>query len=234
MASRRSTRDFLPKPVDAKLLDEIINDALTAASWSNTRPFMIGVATGEKRDRISAEFLKRWAALSAARVGGLLPKLKLVLTRYGLPTSNALIAKPYPKALQPRATRVGKELYSALGVARGDKVARDAQWARNYEFFGAPTELFIYAHKSLGVFSAADAGLFVAQLMLSAHAHGLGTCAQGAVSMWADVVNEEFEVPAGYRLLYGIAIGYPSKAAVNDFGAHLSKIHVHRAAQQMS
>ncbi len=220
MASRRSTRDFTNRPVLQKTLDAVINDALTAASWSNTRPFMVAIASGDKRERISAEFLKRWAALSAARVGGLLPKIRLALTRYGLPTSHALIARPYPKEFQPRAQRVGKELYAALGVARGDKVARDAQWARNYEFFGAPTELFIYAHKHFGVFSGADAGLFVSQLMLSAHARGLGTCAQGAVSIWADAVDREFDVPKGYKLLYGVAIGYPSDAAVNDFGAN--------------
>ncbi len=56
--------------------------------------------------------------------------------------------------------------------------------------------------------------------MLSAHARGLGTCAQGAVSIWADAVDREFYVPKGYKLLYGVAIGYPSDAAVNDFGAN--------------
>ncbi|MEN9957747.1 MAG: hypothetical protein RIR46_1355, partial [Actinomycetota bacterium] len=59
-ASRRSTRDFSSKPVPQELIDQIITDALTAPSWSNTRPFKIAVAQGEVRDRISAEFLKRW------------------------------------------------------------------------------------------------------------------------------------------------------------------------------
>lgn len=57
-------------------------------------------------------------------------------------------------------------------------------------------------------------------LMLSAHGHGLGTCAQGAVAFWDDVVRDEFEISKDYRLLCGIAIGYPSKAAVNSFQAH--------------
>lgn len=181
---------------------------------------MVAVASGETRDRISTEFLKRWDALSAARIGGILPKLKLVLTRYGLPTSNRMIARPYPAELKGRAARVGKELYAALGVERGDKAGRDAQWAKNYEFFGAPTELFIFVHSSLDIFSASDAGLFMQNLMLGAHARGLGTCAQGAVSIWDDVVRGEFEVPKQYRLLCGLAIGYPSAAPVNEFKAH--------------
>ena len=57
-------------------------------------------------------------------------------------------------------------------------------------------------------------------LMLSAHAPGLGTCAQGAVVIWDDVVRKEFDVSNDYRLLTGLAIGYPSDAPVNSFGAH--------------
>ena len=119
-----------------------------------------------------------------------------------------------------RRARVGAELYSAIGVARGDRKERDAQWAKNYEFFGAPTELFIFIHKSLDIWSASDAGLMLENLMLSAHAHGLGTCAQGAVVIWDDVIRKEFEVNMDYRLLTGLAIGYPTDASVNSFGAH--------------
>jgi nitroreductase len=57
-------------------------------------------------------------------------------------------------------------------------------------------------------------------LMLSAHAHGLGTCAQGAVAIWDDVVRKEFEIPKDYRLLCGIALGYPSDSPINEFKAH--------------
>jgi nitroreductase len=57
-------------------------------------------------------------------------------------------------------------------------------------------------------------------LMLSAHSHGLGACAQGAVAIWDDVVRREFEISKDYRLLCGIAIGYPSESPVNDFKAN--------------
>jgi nitroreductase len=56
-------------------------------------------------------------------------------------------------------------------------------------------------------------------LILSAHAYGLGTCAQGAVVIWDDVVRKEFEVSKDYRLLTGLAIGYPTEDPVNSFGA---------------
>ncbi|MEN9747518.1 MAG: hypothetical protein RLZZ603_210 [Actinomycetota bacterium] len=219
-ASRRSTRDFLPTPVEPALIEQLITDGLTAPSWSNTRPFVVAIATGEVRDRISEEFLKRWEAVKDARGSGWWPKLKLAVTRYGLPTSNWMISKPYHPDLLPRAQRVGKELFGLLGIERGDKAARDASWARNYTFFGAPVELFVFTHKTLGKFAASDAGLFMENLMLSAHAQGLGTCAQGSVAVWEDVVRSEFEIGSEYSLLCGISVGYPSDASVNSFKAH--------------
>ena len=199
LASRRSTRDFLPTPVPQEIIDQILTDALTSPSWSNTRPFKIAVATDEVRDRISNEFLSRWTVLSRIMRKGLKNKLRLIYSRYGLPTSNRTIVKPYVAELRPRAQRVGKELYELFGVKRGDRDARD---------------------KSLHVYAASDAGLMMENLMLSAHGHGLGTCAQGAVNIWDDVVRKEFEITKDYRLLCGMAIGYPSDSPVNSFKAH--------------
>lgn len=220
LASRRSTREFLSTPIPQDLLDQILTDALTAPSWSNTRPFKVAVASGQIRDQISAEFLNRWGVLSKIMRKGVLNKLRIIYSRYGLPTSNRSIAKPYPAEIKPRAERVGKELYELFGVQRGDRDARDKQWAKNYSFFGAPVELFIFVHKSLHIYAASDAGLMMQNLILSAHAHGLGTCAQGAVGIWEDVVRKEFEISKDYRLLCGIAIGYPSDSPINKFGAN--------------
>lgn len=220
LASRRTTRDFLPTPVPQEIIDQLLTDSLTAPSWSNTRPFKVAVATGEIRDRISNEFLSRWGVLSKIMRRGIKNKLRLLISRYGLPTSNRSIVKPYVPELKPRAERVGRELYTLFGVARGDREARDKQWAKNYSFFGAPVELFIYIHKSLHIYAASDAGLMMENLILSAHARGLGTCAQGAVNIWDDVVRREFDIPKEYRLLCGMAIGYPSDSPVNSFKAN--------------
>ena len=220
LASRRSTRDFLSTQVPPEIIEQILKDSLTAPSWSNTRPFKVAVASGDIRDRISTEFLSRWSVLSKIMRKGIMNKIRIVYSRYGLPTSNRLIVKPYPAELKPRAERVGREMYEILGVVRGDRTARDQQWAKNYSFFGAPVELFIYVHKSLHIYAASDAGLMMQNLMLSAHAHGLGTCAQGAVAIWDDVVRKEFNVPKGYRLLCGISLGYPSDSPVNNFKAN--------------
>lgn len=219
LASRRSTRDFLSKPIDQGVIEELITDGLTAPSWSNTRPYLVAVASGEVRDRISADMMRRAVVLTGFRIGTLADKIKFLFTPKAWPISDYNMLNAYPVELQPRARRVGKELYGLIGVLRGDKKAREAQWMKNYEFFGAPVELFVFVHKGLGMFAANDAGLFSENLMLSAHARGLGTCAQGAAALWADAIRREFRVPAGYKLLYGIAVGYPSDSLINTFGA---------------
>lgn len=217
--SRRTTRDFLDTPVPEELIDQLLKDGMAAASWSNTRPYMIGIAQGPTRDRISKEFLSRWAAAQKALDKGIWGKLKLLITRYGLPASDYRVFRPYPKELVPRQQKVGADLYGALGIARDDKKARRDQWGRNYEFFGAPVSLFVFAHSGLGEYAVSDASLFAQNLMLAAHARGLGACAQGASALWAKPVRDEFKIPKKYKLLYGIALGYPSDHSVNSFQA---------------
>jgi nitroreductase len=219
LASRRSTRDFLPTPVPPAIIDAILTDAMTAPSWSNTRPYMVAVATGEVRDRITTELLRRWEVAAKAINGGWWAKFMFVLRGDALPSSDYHVYRPYPKDVLPRSQRIGRDLYTHIGVPRGDRKARDAQWARNFDLFGAPVALFIFTHKGLPTYSASDAGLFMENLMLSAHAHGLGTCAEGALAIWSTPVKKEFDVPKNYKLLCGMAVGYASTAHVNDFRA---------------
>ena len=219
VSSRRSTRDFLSTPVSDEIIEEIIADGLTSPSWSNTRPILVAVAKGDVRDRISKDFHSRWDAIKDAR-GSLFGKIKAVLKRKGLPTSNWIITRRYHKDLIERSKNQGKSFLSHIGIDRDDKDARDKAWARNYDFFGAPVELFLFTHKSLGKFSASDAGLFMQNLILSAHSKGLGTCPQGAVAVWEDAVRKEFDISKNYSLLCGICLGYPSENKINSFNAN--------------
>lgn len=219
LASRRSTRDFLPTPIPRETIDAILTDAMTAPSWSNTRPYMVAVATGEVRDRISNELLRRWEVARKALNGSWWDKILFALRGDALPSSDYHVYRPYPKDLLPRSQKIGRELYTHLGIPRGDREARDAQWARNFDLFGAPVALFVFTHKGLPTYSASDAGLFMENLMLSAHARGLGTCAEGALAIWSTPVKKEFDVPKNYKLLCGIVLGYPSGDSANTFQA---------------
>ena len=59
-ASRHSVRDFRADPVPPEVIEEILEDARQAPSWSNTRPFMVALATGEQADRLRTAYVKEF------------------------------------------------------------------------------------------------------------------------------------------------------------------------------
>ncbi len=215
--SRRSVRDFLSRPIAPDVLDAVLEDANWAPSWSNTQPYRVAVASGALRDRLAAELSGLFDRGTAAQHGGALAKLKMLLTRKGLPDGDFDTRITYPDDLQPRRRETGRGLYDRLGIGHHDRAARDHQMRRNFEFFGAPTALFLFAHKGLREFSVLDTGVYLQTLMLSAQARGLATCAQGALATWAGPVRAAFAIPAPYRLICGVSIGYASAHAVNGF-----------------
>ena len=215
--SRRSIRDFLPTPVPQDVLDAILADANASPSWSNTQPYCIAIASGALRDQLAKKLSSRFDTGMAAQRGGWLGKLKLLTTPGALPDGDYKVNFEYPEDLQPRRRATGQGLYALLGIERKDHAAREAQMRRNFEFFGAPTALFVFVHSGLREFSALDAGVFAQTLMLSAHARGLGTCAQGALATWARPVRDAFVVPKHYKLICGISLGYPSNHPINAF-----------------
>lgn len=215
--TRRSVRDFSPKAIPEDVLKTVLEDANWAPSWSNTQPYRVAVASGELRDRLSAELCELFDLGMAAQKGGLWAKLKLLLSRRGIPDGDFPTQFKYPDDLQARRRATGGGLYELLGIGRKDMAARDQQMRRNFEFFGAPTVLFLFAHKGLHEFSVLDTGVFLQTLMLSAHAHGLATCAQGALATWASPVRAAFRIPPQYQLICGVSMGYATDAPVNQY-----------------
>jgi len=203
--SRRSTRDFLSTPIAPELLNKVLSTGLTAPSWSNTRPFQIAIAQKEQRDRISEALVSRLG--DSAELPGM----------GGNPDFTH--QNPYPDVLLQRSQRVGKGIYDTLQIDRTDSKARFDFLERNYEFFGAPTALFFFTHRGLDQFGTLDLGLYMEATMLAATASGLGTCAQGYLGNYPDIIREEFEVSDDYALVCGMSIGYPSDHAINSWQA---------------
>jgi nitroreductase len=203
--SRRSTRDFLATPIEDSLLKQVLNDGVTAPSWSNTRPFMVAVAQGEQRDRISQALVGRLRDSAELPGQGANPDFTHVI--------------PYPEGLNERSQRVGKGIYETLGIDRSDKAARFRFLERNYEFFGAPVALFFFSHRGLDRFGTLDLGLYMQTVMLAAKVNGLGTCAQGYLGNYPDIIKSEFEVSDDYALVCGMSIGYPSDHPINSWQA---------------
>src|ERR1022692_3458558 len=121
VASRYSCRAFLPTPVPEAIVRDILAAATRAPSGGNVQPWCVHALAGKKLEALKA--------LVRAR-----PEL--------LPRGEGAEYDIYPRHLkEPYETRrrqVGAALYQSIGVAREDRAGRYRQYARNFEFFGAP------------------------------------------------------------------------------------------------
>ena len=185
---RRSVRGFISKPVEQALLNRVFETASTAPSNCNTQPWECAVVSGDKletlRQRIPDAFASGQWTMDFPYDG-----------------KNAGVYKE-------RQYQAAADLYAAMGIAREDKVGRNAQFMRNFEFFGAPHVAFIFLPEPFGLREAADCGMFAQNLMLSLTAEGLASCPQTALSFNADLVREVLDIPPENKLLFGISFGY--------------------------
>jgi nitroreductase len=217
LRSRRSIREFSSQALDDALVSEILQTALAAPSWGNVQPYRVAMASGERCDEIRTALTTKYQRASAVKNGSLIKNLTALLKGGVLPDGDYKTLLKYPKELGKRYFATGKGLYDALGILRDDRQGRNSQMARNFYFFDAPTVLFIFCEDSLGPYGPLDTGIFVQSLLLAAQERGVDTCVQGSVATWASPVRSHFDIPAGYKLICGVAMGYGTSGSVNNY-----------------
>ena len=196
LATRMSCRAFLPTPVPETTVRTILDAARQSPSGGNLQPWQVCALAGDPlRDLL-------------ARV-----KSKLRLHPRGEPPEYDI----YPPALwepyRSRRFKCGEDLYATIGVKREDKLGRLLQFARNYEFFGAPVGLLFFLDRRLGPPQWSDVGMYMQSVMLLAREHGLHTCAQEAWSVWHGTVREFLGMPQDLILFSGMALGWRDESA---------------------
>ena len=100
----------------------------------------------------------------------------------------------------------GRGLQSPIIIAVTDREARDRLSKLNADilgtdtdpFYGAPVVLIVLADRSISTYLY-DGSLVMGNLMLAAHALGLGSC-------WIHRAKEEFDSPEGKRILRDLGI----------------------------
>src|SRR5258708_16559510 len=90
--------------------------------------------------------------------------------------------KEFTAVYAARRKLVGKQLYTLLGVPRGDAAGMLKQFRKNYDFFDAPVGMILCVERRMGSGQWVDCGIFLDQLMLLAREKGLHTCPQPAFS----------------------------------------------------
>ena len=136
-------------------------------------------------------------------------------------TMNALLTRrscrsyksdPIPQEVLERILKAGTYAPTAMGrqspiiIAVTNREMRDrlsamnaaVMGSQNDPFYGAPVVLVVLADKSVGPYLY-DGSLVLGNLMLAAHAEGLGSC-------WIHRAKEEFESAEGKQILRDLGI----------------------------
>jgi nitroreductase len=193
--ARRSIRAFKPDPVPLPLIRELLELARRAPSGTNIQPWKVHIVAGEVRRRLEREVLAHRETRPADQIAE-------------FPRTS--------KRKEPYTTRMrtlGKEMYSLIGIPKGDPAANWAQWGRNYRFFDAPVGLIFTIDKDLDCMSYLDVGLFMQSFMLAAKARGLDTCAQGAWNSFWTATRRVLAVPDDEYIICGVSLGYADESA---------------------
>lgn len=200
MKRRFSCRAFRADAVPQDDIEQIIAAARHAPSWCNAQPWQVIVTSGEAtkdfRHALDAE------------------------VKTGTPGFDLYGPKGYPGVYGERRREVGWQLYEAVGVQKGDRVASAAQMQRNFAFFDAPHVAILTSPSALGGYGAMDCGGFVLAFTLAARALGIDTIPQAAIAHYAGFVRRYFGIPDDRLMLCAISFGYADEThAANSFRA---------------
>jgi nitroreductase len=192
LGERYSCRAFRPEPVPRPTIERILRTAQRTASWCNSQPWQIVIASGEAKERF------RKAIYAEASSGA-------------AEQSDFPFPREYLGVYLQRRRESGFQLYSALGIARGDKATYRRQALENYNFFGAPHVAIVHTSEALGVYGALDCGAYVGNFMLAAEASGLGCIAQAALARHAGMIRRHFGLDHTRRVVCGISFGFADR-----------------------
>ena len=203
---RYSVRAFLPQEVARETIDRLLTTAQRTASWCNSQPWQVIIASGAAKERFRKEIYA--AAISGAEEG-----------------HDFTPPREYLGLYLERRRESGFQLYNTLGIVRGDKAAYAKQALENYNFFGAPHVAVIHTDEPLGVYGAIDCGAYVGNFMLAAQALGLGTIPQAALARHSKLIRRHFNLPDDRRIVCGISFGFADHAhLVNSYRTSRAKV----------
>lgn len=188
LQERYSCRGFLPYRVSLATIETVLEIAQRTASWCNSQPWQISIASGEALLRLRDQLLQH--------VG-----------------SNASEPDfPWPSGYhgvyKERRRECGLQLYQSVGVAAGDRQAGELQRLENFRFFGAPHVAIISTDRDLGTYGAIDCGAYVANFVTAAHSLGIASIAQAALAAYPDFWREHLGLGEDRLIVCGISFGY--------------------------
>ena len=198
VATRYSCRAFLPQPISESIVRDIVERAARAPSAGNMQPWRVYALAGKR--------VQELVVLLTPRMATELPR--------GEGVDYTIYPTPLSESYRTRRFQVGEALYDSISVSREDKAGRYRQYARNYQFFGAPAALFFAREKTHGPAQWADIGGYLQTVALLARGFGLHTCPQQAWVSFHRTVREFLNLPDNLMIYSGMSMGYEDTEAL--------------------
>ena len=212
--SRKSVRSFLGSDVPREILEEVLTLAARSPSGGNLQPWRLRLLSGEA--------MAVFKSVMQARI--------LQAPEGDTPLEYEIYPQDLGEPYRTNRFDIGERMYTSIGVSRDDKSGRRRQFARNYEFFGAPAAVLCFVDRRMGPPQWADLGMYLQTVMLLLRERGLHSCAQESWALYHRTVRNFVSAPPEWLLFCGLAIGYEdADAPINavqsprvrfeDFGA---------------
>jgi nitroreductase/Pyruvate/2-oxoacid:ferredoxin oxidoreductase delta subunit len=191
MGSRRSCRNYLSRPVDRAILDDLVKIGVTAPSGTNCQSWTFTVLPTRKSVMNLAE-----------RIAAFLRKLNRMSEKRYLRGFLKLIGRP-------ELDEYYREYHDSVEEALADWKASGID-----RLFHGATAAIVVGSRPGASCPAEDALLATQNMLLAAHSMGLGTCLIGFAveAMRRDIsIKMFFGIPDDEIVYSVIALGYPDE-----------------------
>ena len=187
--TRQSVRAFLPTPVERVTVEELLELAARSASGSNIQPWRVRVIAGDVREQMVK------AIFDAVERDGFKPYQR----EWNYYPVN------WREPFLGRRRKIGWDMYSLLGVAKGDFEGTQRVRMRNYEFFGAPVGMIFTLDEDLEIGSWLDLGIYLGTLMIAARGPRLAHLPASGVCGFpqGDPADPRYPRKGNHRLRHG-------------------------------
>ncbi|EGD59224.1 nitroreductase [Novosphingobium nitrogenifigens DSM 19370] len=197
VASRRSVRAFLDRPVAFETIRRVLEQARMAPSGCNYQPWEAIVLTGEPLKALQD---------------------RLLASEPDDPQEYDWSAPGSVDKYQDRLRATGAALYEAMDIPRDATERRNAVVRGNLISFGAPVLLLCHFPKFMKEPQWSDVGMWLQTIMLLLRGEGLDTCAQEYMGTYGRTIKAHLGLSDDTLLFCGLAIGWRDPdAAANNF-----------------
>ena len=192
---RKSCRSFHPEPPNHETVVAVLRTAARAPSAVNLQPWRVWVGQGEELERLKRALQR---AYREQNIG----------------------CSPGGGRKAPSEADWGPGSFRDLGrvvEARGENFGAFINEG-SCNLYGAPVGIFCFTEPGEPAARKLDCGIWLAYLLLGAHAQGLVTCPVGLLAAYEDVVKDVLFVPEEYEFAAAAALGYAGDdEPVNSF-----------------